>query len=135
MSTIQNLKAIIQLHVLRMKGVQPDQAVLQTHSIQYAKTAIIQSGHQITGAKVTGNIWTERLDVLMKHFETNSSDPAATAAKHDQLIKDLGAGVVDRNTQVWMNYDIELTVEPFGGNSPVIGGPGTGPDDDPTDGN
>jgi hypothetical protein len=115
MSTIQNIKAIIQLAVLRARGVDVNQAVLKTHSVQYAETTIIQSGMRVKEAKVKGDIWDQPIDSLMKHFENNSPDPAATRAKHDKLLADFGEGVVDRNTKVWMNYDIELTVEPFHG--------------------
>jgi hypothetical protein len=115
MSTIQNIKAIIQLHVLRMKGVDPNDAVLQTHSVQYAETTIVQSGHKVVAAEVKGDIWKDQpLDFLMKHYE--SSDPGA-AAKHDALLIELGEGMVTRDTKCWMNYDIILDVAPFNGGS------------------
>ncbi len=110
MSTIQNLKAIIQLHVLRARGVDPNHAVLRTHSIQYAETAILQSGHRVVGAKVTGDIWNKKLDFLMKHYEQGDPD---VAARHDKLIHDFGEGLVTRDTEVWMNYDILVDVVPF----------------------
>ena len=119
MSTIQNLKAIIQLHVLRTKGVDPNVAVLRTHSVQYAETAIIQSGHSVVAAEVKGNIWNRKLGMLMRHFE--SGDPAI-AARHDELIKELGEGMVTRETEVWMNYDIELEVAPFAPRQATPGG-------------
>lgn len=110
MSTIQNVKAIIQLHVLRQKGVDPDVAVMQTHSIQYAETTIVQSGHKVVAAHVSGDTWTKPLDFLLKHYE--KGDPVV-AARHDQLIREFGEGLVTRDTVVWMNYDIHLDVVPF----------------------
>lgn len=110
MSTIQNVKAIIQMHVLRMKGIPPEIAVLQTHSVQYAETTIVQSGHKIVAAQVSGDIWNRELDFLLKHYE--KGDPAVIA-HHDQLIREFGEGVVTRDTVVWMNYDIHLDVAPF----------------------
>jgi hypothetical protein len=121
MSTIQNIKAIIQLHVLRMKGVDPNDAVLQTHSVQYAETTIVQSGHKVVAAEVRGDIWKDQpLDFLMKHYE--SSDPGA-AAKHDALLIEVGEGMVTRDTKCWMNYDITLDVAPFNGGSGQRGQP------------
>jgi hypothetical protein len=115
MSTIQNIKAIIQLHVLRTKGVDPNEAVLQTHSVQYAETTIVQSGHKVVAAEVKGDIWKDQpLDFLMKHYE--ASDPGA-AARHDALLIEVGEGMVTRDTKCWMNYDIILDIAPFNGGS------------------
>lgn len=113
MSTIQNIKAIIQLHVSRMSGVDPNIAVLETHSVQYAETALVQAGHRIVAAEVTGDIWKDRpIGMLMEHYE--AGDPSAVA-RHDKLLADFGAGIVTRDTPVWMNYDIILKTGPFKG--------------------
>jgi hypothetical protein len=113
MSTIQNFKAIIQLHVLRMKGVDPNQAVLQTHSVQYAETTIVQSGHKVVAAEVKGDIWKDYpIGELMKYYESRNPD---LIPKHDQMIAEFGEGMVTRDTQCWMNYDIVLEVAPFSG--------------------
>ena len=111
MSSIQNLEAIIQLHVMRTKGEDPNAAVLKTHSVQYADTSVVQSGHRVVGAEVTGDIWENRtIGWLMKHRE--AGDPAMIA-KHDQLLKDHGDGIVTRDTVTWMNYDIVLEIVPY----------------------
>lgn len=89
--------------------------------MEYAETAIIQSGHSVVGAKVGGNIWKSyTLDYLMQHYE--QGDPTI-AAQHDKLIQDFGAGIVKRDTVVWMNYDIVLDVVPFP--TPAAGGGST----------
>lgn len=113
MSTIQNLKAIIQLHVRRMRGEDPNVGVLRTHSVHYAETSLVQSGHRVVSAEVTGNIWKDRpLGMLMEHYERGDPD---AAQRHDQLIQDFGEGLVTRDTHVWMNYDILLKTAPFSG--------------------
>jgi len=115
MSTIQNVKAIIQMHVLRAQGMDRNLAVLQTHSVEYAETTIVQSGHKVVAAEVSGDIWDRPLDFLLNHYERR--DPSLVA-RHDQLIAEFGQGIVARDTVVWMNYDIHLDVAPFpaGGN-------------------
>ncbi len=123
MSTIQNLKAIIQLHVLRAKGMDPNVAVAKTHSVEYGETPIIQSGHQIVSSKISGDIWTDNsLGSLMEFFERR--DPSL-AAKHDKLITEFGEGMVTRSTKTWQNYDIELEVAPFPGRQSSAANGGT----------
>jgi hypothetical protein len=113
MSTIQNFKAIIQLHVLRMKGVDPNQAVLQTHSVQYAETTIVQSGHKVVAAEVKGDIWKDYpIGELMKYYESRNPE---LIQKHNDMLTEFGEGMVTRDTQCWMNYDIVLEVAPFSG--------------------
>lgn len=118
MSSIQNLRAIIELHVLRSEGVDPNVAVMRTHSLAYGETPLIQSGHKIVRAKVGGNMWIQPLDTLMKFRETRrnrGSRDMGLVAEHDKLIAEYGRGLVDRDTPVWMNYDIDLDVAPFSG--------------------
>ncbi len=82
--------------------------------MQYAETTVVQSGHKVVSAEVTGDIWQKPLSFLLDYFE--SRNPALKTV-HDQLIKDFGEGLVTRDTKVWMNYDIDMKVAPFGGSS------------------
>jgi hypothetical protein len=116
MSTIQNVRGVIEFNVLLHEGVQPDAAILKTHSVQYAEGAIVQSGHRVTNAHWTSR-WKTPLRDMLAHYETaggrKAPDPAIVA-KHDQLITQYGKGVITRDTEVEWNYDIELDVAPFG---------------------
>ncbi|HTL84067.1 MAG TPA: hypothetical protein VL856_02725 [Acidimicrobiia bacterium] len=118
MSSIQNIRAIIELHLARAQGIDPNVAVLDTHSVKYADTSIVQSGHRVVGAKVGGNVWEKPLDALLEWRETRGTygvrDPAI-AAEHDKMIAEYGKGLVTRDTVVWMNYDIELQLSAFAG--------------------
>src|SRR5688572_3251221 len=121
MSTIQNVRAVIELNVQLVDGVAPDLAVLNTHSVRYAETMVIQSGCQIAGATLKPR-WETPLDNLLEHYETGGipggvRDPA-TVAKHDALIATLGHGKITRETLVQWNYDIELSLAPFSGANP-----------------
>jgi Domain of unknown function (DUF4157)/Bacterial SH3 domain len=109
MSTIQNIEAILQLESLVRKGLPRDKAILQTHSVQYADTPIIQSGHEIVSAKVeTKGAWTDKtIDYLMKHYE--NGDPVKISY-HDGLLQKYG---LQRTDKVLMNYDIYLKVQPL----------------------
>ncbi len=117
MSTIQNVRAVIEFNAQLKTGVAPDAAVMNTHSVQYADTTIVQSGSKVAGAKVGGDIWKTPLKVMMEHYETGGGshppDPA-TVAKHDLLIAEHGKGQITRDTVVEWNYDIELTLAPSG---------------------
>lgn len=124
MSTIQNVRAVVEFNVLLMEGVDPDVAVMRTHSVDYAKTALVQSGHQITVGHVVlrGPSWNTALDVMLQHYETGGQpgsprDPDVVA-KHDQIIAQYGQGKITRDTHVDWNYDIELTVTPYSGGKP-----------------
>jgi hypothetical protein len=119
MSTIQNVRAVIEFNAQLAQGVAPEAAVMNTHSIQYAETSIVQSGSKITGATVGGAVCETPLKVMLEWYETHSGhrstpDPDIVA-KHDLLIAKHGQGVVTRDTVVKWNYDIYLKVAPFGG--------------------
>jgi Domain of unknown function (DUF4157) len=118
MSTIQNIEAILQLEALRRQKIPLDEAILQTHSVEYAETSIIQSGQEISSAKVdlTG-AWRDPIDDLMKHFEGGD---LKIIAKHNDLLKKYG---LKRTDLMYANYDIELSLKPLsvGNNAKPIG--------------
>jgi hypothetical protein len=109
MSTIQNFEAILKLETLRRKGVSLDVAVLQTHSVEYADTSIVQSGHQIIGAKVitTNKAYFDPVGDLMREYEYSNK---SLISVHDALLAKYGLA---RNDKMWINYDIELELSPL----------------------
>ncbi len=109
MSTIQNFDAILQLETLRRQGIPLNEGVLKTHSVQYADTSIIQSGHEITGAKVITSNQAEFTDIgsYMQFYERRTP---TLKAVHDDLLKKYG---LSRSDKMWVNYDIELQVKPL----------------------
>ena len=118
MSTIQNVKAVMQLEQLRRQGVDLNTAVMKTHSVQYAETAIIQSGNRIVSAEVTGGTTTPINDML-DWFERGSSttrppDPDVVA-KHDAMLKEYG---LQRTDPVLWDYNVELKVAPAQSTAP-----------------
>jgi hypothetical protein len=123
MSTIQNVRGVIEFNAQLAAGVDPNAAILKTHSVQYGETTIQQSGERVVGAKVNGG-QTTPLQVMLEWYERHSSldkpiDPAIVA-KHDELIAKYGNGVITRASHVEWNYDIELDVEPFAGGVPPV---------------
>jgi hypothetical protein len=120
MSTIQNIEAILQLESLKRQGVALEKAILMTHSVEYAETSIIQSGHEIVSAKVdVSGAWTDKtIGFLMSHFEAGD---AAKIAKNDALLQKYG---LKRSDKMLMNYDILLSVKPLspGSNAQPLSG-------------
>ncbi|MBD2745014.1 DUF4157 domain-containing protein [Coleofasciculus sp. FACHB-1120] len=109
MSTIQNFETILHLHWLRKKypGKSIDELIMHSHSVNYAETSIVQSGHKIVGTKVGGTqARTRPVGSLMEHYETH--DPR-DIAKHDALLKKYG---FERTESMYMNFDIELHLAP-----------------------
>jgi hypothetical protein len=120
MSTIQNIRSIIQLHVLtNKKGLSLDAAVRQTYSLTYGETTIVQSGHMITDVHVnTSGSETGRLGDLMTHYEGKERDPLERQAKideHDKLIDSFKDHNITRDTRLMWDYDIEIAVAPWKG--------------------
>lgn len=115
MSTIQNIEAILQLEKMKREGMELNKSVLQTHSVQYAETALIQSGHRVVSAQVkTTKAWTTPIDELLQFREkhggrTFERDPEI-AQKHDALLAKYG---IKRTDEVLWNYDILLELAPF----------------------
>jgi hypothetical protein len=106
MSTIQNVEAILQLEALRRRGVSLIEAVMRTHSVQYAETPMVQSGHRILpGSQVIDGGGVHPLKDLLQHYEDLGRDPA----KHDGLLAKYG---VDRQDSSLWNYDVLMKVTP-----------------------
>ena len=112
MSTIQNIEAVLQLHVLLQKGIPLNEAVTQTHSYLYAKTTMQQAGSRLKAgsAEVVGGKRTP-LQELLEWYERGSSrrrpiDPSLVA-KHDALLAKHG---VSRQELVLWDYDIVVDV-------------------------
>ncbi len=117
MSTIQNFETILQLEKSRRAGIDLDLAILQTHSVQYAETSIIQSGHQITGAHLSiANAAQRPVGELMRSYEIR--EPALKAV-HDALLSKYG---MQRSDNVLLNFSIKLDLAPLspGQAAPVL---------------
>jgi len=118
MSRIQNLRSILEFNLQLKAGVDPDVAVLNTFSIDYAETSIIQSGHQIKSGTVTLRKHSS-LRWILEWYETKGDfskprDPVIVA-EHDRVFAEYGKGQIDRDTPVQWDYDILLVVGPFEG--------------------
>lgn len=109
MSTIQNMQAVLELETLRRKGMPLDEAILHTHSVQYAESSLIQSGHEVVGAKVITTNEAEIAEIggYMAHYERR--DPKL-AAEHNRLLQQFG---MSRTDKMLINYDIVLTLKPL----------------------
>ncbi len=89
-----------------MSQAELNQAILDTHSVQYAENSIIQSGGRITSAEVTGG----------------SCVPASSLGATPQELATYGGGAT-QNQQVLSGFDININVVPA--NAPQApGGPG-----------
>ncbi len=120
MTTIQNVRAVIELAALMKQGMSADEAIVKTHSYAYGSTTVIQSGLTIVKARVGGDVWRSPLRDMMEHYETGGGRRAPdpdVVAKHDAMLQELGKGQITRDTEVMWNYDVILDVKPFeGGN-------------------
>jgi hypothetical protein len=83
-----------------------EEAVRTTHSVKYAETELIQSGHQIESLQVTGGE-TEGFDYMLGHYE--SRDPGKIV-EHDAILKRYG---IKRTDPVLWNFDIRIQLAPF----------------------
>jgi hypothetical protein len=106
MSTIQNVEAIFQLEVARRQGEALDKAIIKTHSVIYAETPIIQSGHQIVGAEVKGGTKTE-IQQMLSHYEQGGEE---VIKRHNELLQKYG---LKRTDEMLWNYNIYLKVQPL----------------------
>ena len=68
MSTIQNVRGVIEFNVLRSSGFDGNVAILKTHSVQYGETTIQQSGERVVAAEVRGGRRTP-LQNMLEWFE------------------------------------------------------------------
>jgi hypothetical protein len=106
LSTIQNVEAVCQLEVNMRNGMKLENAVRKTHSVEYAETELVQSGHRITNARVVGG-HRGPLETLLEHYEAAGF---RTTAEHASILAKYGMKRTD--TVLW-NYDIELDLAPF----------------------
>ncbi len=108
MSNIQNVQALLELELGLRQGLTVEQAVLKTHSVMYADTALVQSGHQVASVKVTGG-YREPINRLLQFRERRGQDAGlgdpAIVADNDALLAKYG---IDREDPVYMAYDIHL---------------------------
>jgi hypothetical protein len=103
MSTIQNIEAVMQLEQMHRNGTPYQQAVAQTHSVQYATTSIQQSGSTITSVNIdTSGAWRWRLSDMMDHFRMPPAERQALFARYG----------LTANDEVLVNYDILINVSP-----------------------
>ncbi|MFB6782135.1 hypothetical protein ACFCX0_33290 [Streptomyces sp. NPDC056352] len=110
MSTIQNVRAICQLENATRRGIELDQAILDTHSVTYATASIIQSGGRIASARVEGGVHTPFTE-LLEHYEGSGRGRDMTAvAEHRNLLTEYG---IARGDTVLWNYNIYLEIVPF----------------------
>jgi hypothetical protein len=112
LSTIQNVEAICQLEAqVRAGATDLDEAVLRTHSVSYAETELVQSGHRVVRAHIVGGQRTP-ISKMLEHYE---SFGFRTAADHDAILGEYG---VQRTDVVLWDYDIYLELAPFDGGTP-----------------
>lgn len=114
MSTIQNIESLLLYNHLRSQGVSPNDAVKQTHSVQYAMTSIQQAGHTVVDVEVdlTARARPERIGWLMDAQESScSTEPLRLdkVKKHNELLKKYG---MKRSDEVVIDYDIYFELAP-----------------------
>jgi Sec-independent protein translocase protein TatA len=122
---IWNLRAILELRALE-KSMPRDQAVAKTNSVTSQETALTQSGHKVTSARVkpgTGKMAT--LKELLEYWETEQE----TLKQPNQKIVDQHKAILDEfkltreqalGEDFFWDYDIEIQLEPI---EPAAGGP------------
>ena len=106
MSTIQNVEAILQLEQLKRKGLKAEDALMQTHSKQYAETTLVQAGKKIVSGKIVGGVETPIM-TLLQHYEAGQKN------RQENFQKLLDKYAVARTDKVLWNYDIEFEVDNF----------------------
>jgi hypothetical protein len=118
---IWNLRAILELRKLELDGVARDQAVARTNSVTSQETALTQSGHRISGARVKpGTGKSETLREVLEYWETKQEtlkepDPAIVK-QHDKILDEFGLTREQANSEPFFwDYDIEVFVEPAPG--------------------
>ena len=121
MSTIQNIRALIEMDIQLKAGLPKDAAVMKTHSVKYAQRTLAGAGETVKSAKVSGG-GERRIGDL--------TDPSRKPG-YDKLLDDNGR---TRDSVVFQNYDIELTIEasppPESGKPTVVPVPPPQKDDD-----
>lgn len=99
MSTIINARTVAELALAEAAGTPANQAILNTHSVQYARNSIVQSGGRIQSARVSGGQIVRAGDVMT----------ASELAQHN----------LRADQQVRYSFDIDLLVVPA---EPATGG-------------
>jgi len=103
MSSIQNVKAVMQLERRLRDGESLDAAVAQTHSVEYASTSIQQSGQEIVDIRIeTTKAWRWELEAMMDHFDVSPKERAKLFDAYELKPSD----------EVLVNYDIFISVVP-----------------------
>jgi hypothetical protein len=106
MSSILNVRTVVELHAKVRDGTPLNEAILETHSVQYAQTPLVQSGHRIRKATVSGGgKW--NINTLLGLYEID--DPSLRAV-HDAILSEHG---VKRGDDVLSGFDIELELVPW----------------------
>jgi len=109
MSTIQNIDTILHLDWLIRKHPEAsqDELILYTHSVKYAETPIIQSGHKIVSAEIDSSTAWERnqpIGELMEFYEMRG----VSTEYHDNMLTKYG---LSRDDTPLINFNIYLQIE------------------------
>ncbi|MFF0014110.1 DUF4157 domain-containing protein [Streptomyces sp. NPDC005374] len=119
MKQIENFDTICQLAWLQKKypAADIDALILETDSIKYGKTSIIQAGSEITGATVIGGKRQELSKLLDDYVHSDERGIRRTfaeglkeRARQDALLARYG---LSRQDEVLSGFDIELTLQPY----------------------
>lgn len=124
LSMVEEARSVIELAVLLDEGVPLDAAVMRTHTTEYARTALTQSGHRIAAARAK-LFRSMPLDAVLERLETPKGSLLTTkqrkqrdpnlVARHGDLIAEYGKGKITRKTVVQTDFDIEYDLVPFYG--------------------
>ncbi len=111
---VENVEAVMQLKALMKQNIPLNRAVLQTHSVQYAETALVQSGHEIVSNStrvILARNPTGKLKELLEWDLVNATDEvrAAIQRRHEGLLRQYGLTPDD---EVVLYYDIHMDVRP-----------------------
>jgi hypothetical protein len=109
LSTVQNVEAICQLETNVKAGMSLDDAAAKTHSVAYAETELVQSGHHITNVRVAGADTILFNDLLEFYEGAHGGRQIRTPAEHDAILAKYD---MHRTDTVHFNYDVYLDVEP-----------------------
>jgi hypothetical protein len=113
LSNVMNVKALLQLRAIMRPGdINLNDAIMKTAAIPYVRNILIQAGGRIKSAEVVGEK-TQTIGKIMEIFEGNApiKKRDALVAEHNALLETYGAA---RDTEVLANFDVRITVEPFG---------------------
>jgi hypothetical protein len=102
MKQIQNVLTIIELEGLRRQGMDINDALLKTASVRYGETGIIQSGHQITGARFDPG----RFDKIDWLIDNHISTGVVKKSDVDAMLLKYGLTKYDK-----MNYDFSIYLD------------------------